>query len=241
MRTFASSVIQTTASVEPGSAIAEPGVAWTELVRVHFADGALKVEVGPSLLVLVIAILVPAALSYWIRKRSRVDGKSWEVVSAEIDLAGLGKVTLQPNNLNTSIAYQAWIELATRKVALPFDENHDSIIEVYNSWYQVFGRLRDLTKTIPAQQLRKDEATRKLVETLVKLLNCGLRPHLTRFQLEYRNWYETASKATPGTPLLEIQRSYPKYRELLDDMHRVNDGIVKYADWLKRIAGMKQA
>jgi hypothetical protein len=49
-----------------------------------------------------------------------------------------------PDTETRRIAHQAWVEIKSRKVGLPFEEGLDVIVEVYNSWYQLFGVLRDL-------------------------------------------------------------------------------------------------
>jgi hypothetical protein len=59
----------------------------------------------------------------------------WTVVEAEISLGNIGKIKIRPNHEVIQIAHKAWTELVTRKAALPFDQEHDLIIEVYNSWY----------------------------------------------------------------------------------------------------------
>src|SRR5690606_28950450 len=109
---------------------------------------------------------------YW--RRSVLSG--YEVVEAELEIASVGKIRIQPNHDNMQTAHSAWVELVTRKASLPFDEDHDVILEVYDSYYQLFSRLRDLTKAISARRLRKCADTKRLVEVMVRVLNQGLRP-----------------------------------------------------------------
>jgi hypothetical protein len=162
----------------------------------------------------------------------------YEVVEAELDLAKIGKVTLKPNHQNVQIAHQAWVELTTRKAALLFDEDHDVVVEVYDSYYQLFAHLRDLTKNIPAHKLRKCADTRKLVEIMIRVLNEGLRPHLTRWQARFRRWYNDALKASANSHKSpqEIQKQFPEYAALAKDLKQLQVDVVKYAQFLREIA-----
>jgi len=66
--------------------------------------------------------------------------------------------------------------------------------------------------------------------------NKGLRPHLTRWQARFRQWYGEALKKSPDKSPQEIQRDFPQYRELVEDLIRVNKQLVEYANFIKQIA-----
>ncbi len=211
---------------------------WGEMFKVEISEWGVLIGIGP-VLVVVVAVIIIAVVVVQIRRRGWKFWQKYEVVEGEIPIAGLGKVTIRPNHETMRIAYQAWIELATRKAALPLDEEHDVLVEVYDSWYEVFGILRDLVKEIPAYRLRHSEDAQNLVKVMVEVLNKGLRPHLTEWQAKFRKWYtgekdkEENAKLSPQ----EIQKRYAQYEELVKDVKRVNQIIVNYADWLRRIAG----
>src|SRR5205807_2700637 len=112
----------------------------------------------------------------------------------QVQLGGIGTVKIRPSYEDIQVAHQAWIELVTRKAALPFEERNDVIAEVYDSWYALFREMRNLTKTIPAERVRGSKDTQALVRLLVDALNHGLRPHLTKWQARFRRWYEQAEK-----------------------------------------------
>jgi hypothetical protein len=158
-------------------------------------------------------LLAIAAIWLWRWRR----GSSWKAVEVEIALGKVGKVKLTPNHETLRIAHQAWAELATRKAALPFEVDHDVIAEVYESWYVLFGELRALVKSVPAEQLSTGQPAARLVEVLVQALNEGLRPHLTRWQAKYRAWWEAESTKTEnhGIAPQELQRRYPEHDALL--------------------------
>src|SRR5205823_5879710 len=108
-----------------------------------------------------------------------------EQVELNIELGGIGKVKIKPNHETVQIAHRAWVELATRKAGLPFEPEDDVIVEIYNSWYQLFGEMRSLAKQVPAYKIRSDESTREAINLIVSALNRGLRPHLTRWQARF--------------------------------------------------------
>lgn len=210
---------------------------WNEIIKFEIKDWSFVLTIGPwLLLILVLGVII--YVIFFIKKYGLKFWERWDAVSAEISIGNIGTVTIQPNHDTINIAYKAWVELATRKAAIPFDEEHDVINEVYNSWYQLFERLRDLAKSIPAQQLRRNKDTKILVHIMVIVLNKGLRPHLTQWQAKYRRWYD--SEISKGDNLMktpqEIQKSYPLYNELISDLKRVNFALVKYANLLRKVA-----
>lgn len=163
--------------------------------------------------------------------------EKWDVVSAELSFANIGKVEIRPNHESVQIAHRAWVELATRKAGVPFDTEYDVVVEVYDSWYELFGRLRALARDCPAAKLRSDGDTRKLVFTLTSVLNHGMRPHLTRWQASFRRWYNAAiESASPDRSPQEVQREYPNYDELVSDLKEVQSGLQAYMRLLKQIS-----
>jgi len=210
---------------------------WSELFKLQFDNWGLTFQLGPVLLCLLV-LIGAAYVAFVLWRKGWKFWKGWEAVSAEIPIGNLGTVTIHPNHETVKIAYKAWIELATRKAALPFDEEHDVIVEVYDSWYQLFGRLRDLAKEIPAHQLRKNRDTQELIHVMVIVLNEGLRPHLTKWQAKFRRWYESECKKEESESLSpqEIQKKYSEYEALVKDLRSVNAAIVEYSKLLRKVA-----
>ena len=149
---------------------------------------------------------------------------------------GIGKVKIRPSYEDVQVAHKAWVELATRKAGLPFDEENDVIVEIYDSWYELFREMRNLAKQIPAEKVRARRDTRELIRILVGALDKGLRPHLTRWQAKFRRWYKTELGKYPDKSPQEIQKEYPEYQELVNDLRNVNEQLVQYTALIKRIA-----
>jgi hypothetical protein len=115
----------------------------------------------------------------------------------------------------------------------------DVIVEVYDSWYSMFGCIRQQIAEVPVEKLRnrQKEDIEKLIDISTKVLNEGLRPHLTRWQADYRSWYEneTLRDANKGKAPQQIQCNYCQYSELFKDMKLVNSKLIDFAEQLKVI------
>jgi hypothetical protein len=202
------------------------------ILKISYAR-SLVVEVGSFVLAIIGTVIVAIFLYRHFRKKT-----SWHPVEAEIPFFGIGKVKLQPGHDDIQIAHKAWVELATRKAGLPLDEENDTIVELYNSWYELFREMRNLAKQIPAEKIRKNKNTQELVRLLIDVLNKGLRPHLTRWQSRFRRWYDEAIKREENKDKThqEIQKEYPDYAALIADLKIVNGGLVRYTAFIKQVA-----
>jgi hypothetical protein len=207
---------------------------WRDLLHIRVTEAwGVEATVGIALFVAVLILFG----AYWIARflilRRRLH---FDVVEAELKLGGIGAVKIRPTYEDMQIAHKAWVELVTRKAALPFDEENDVIAEVYDSWYQLFGRMRDLIKDIPAQKLRSSGETQALVRVMVDALNKGLRPHLTKWQARFRRWYEAQLADQTGASPQSLQRGFPEYDALVKDLKDINQQILDYAGLLRRIS-----
>lgn len=149
------------------------------------------------------------------------------------------KVKLKANIEDKKIAHKIWTELITRKAALPFERDKDVITEVYDSWYSLFQCVREQIASIPVEKLngRQKNDVEKLIDISTKVLNEGLRPHLTEWQATYRAWFENAKaeSSNAGKSPQEIQRHFEQYEQLVSDLVSVNENLVLFADELKKI------
>lgn len=163
-----------------------------------------------------------------------------EISEAELGI-GSHKLTLKPNHADAQIAYQLWVEVSTRKIGLPIDLEHDVIAEVYDSWYEFFKVTRELIKSLPATKVRRSQSTQDLVHIAVEVLNEGLRPHLTTWQARFRRWYERAlsQDSTVESAPQDVQKRFPEYDELVNDLLVVNQRLIHYRTVLKTL-GMGQ-
>lgn len=149
------------------------------------------------------------------------------------------QIKIKTNSEDKKIAHRIWTELVTRKAALPFQRDKDVIIEVYDSWHTLFKCTREQISAIPVEKLsgREKADIEKLIDISTKVLNEGLRPHLTEWQAKYRVWYESAKAdcQDKGMSPQELQRTYPHYEQLVSDMENVNSKLQLFAEELKKI------
>lgn len=203
---------------------------WSEFISIKFfEDSFISIKLGPTLPIFIAVILIVI----FILKRKL---NNWDVEESNIKLGGLGDIKIKPDYNNIQIAHKAWAELSTRKAGLPFDEKDDVILEVYDSWYKLFGEMRDLIKQVPSEKIRKNKDTQELIRLLIDSLNMGLRPHLTKWQARFRSWYFRERDKHPDMCPQELQRLFPKYKELISELKEVNKQMVEYTEFIKKIA-----
>ena len=185
-------------------------------------DWSVSVNVAGWIIIICLFIVISLTAYQWWKTQLSV--KDFILDSSEFGI-GNAKLTFKPNRIDQQIAYAIWVELSTRKIGLEIDFEHDVIAEVYNSWYQFFSITRELIKEVPVEKLQS-ESTREIVKLSVQILNDGVRPHLTRWQARFRNWYEKNldDDADPQS----IQTQYPKYQELKSDLEKINHKLVAY-------------
>jgi hypothetical protein len=207
-------------------------MSWRDLFYVRIEEPfAVQLHIGwPLLLLLALSLALP-----WVPSvRRRV--QRWRADDMDVAFGGM-KIHVKRTSEVIHIAHAAWTEIVTRKAAIPFDPDHDLVAEVYDSWYALFGELRALTRSVPAEELRRSEDARDLVHLLEQVLNQGLRPHLTRYQSRFRRWFDhSTSEYDTERDGQMIQRGFPDYDALIADMSQVNDKMVRFAGDLRLLA-----
>lgn len=196
-----------------------------DLIRLYLdAKRSLVLQLSPWAGIPLVLLVV---LAWWRLRRRR-----FKLVKLDVSLGGIGTAEIRPTIEDVAIAHKIWTELVTRKAALPIDPEHDVIVEVYDSWYALFGRVRELVSQLPPDLVRDDPATKELIRIATESLNLGLRPHLTRWQARFRNWYAQQADALRVKTPQEVQREYPDYDALMADMRAVNQNLIQYASEL---------
>ncbi len=201
-----------------------------DLIKISFDCKRLVASFDISIWLVLITVLVIVFL--WVAG-SRL--RRYKLVKLNISLGKIGKAEFSPNEQDIQIAHKIWTELITRKAALPLDPEHDVLVEIYDSWYKLFGKVRELVSEVPSDLLRHEKSTQELVRISTATLNDGLRPHLTRWQAVFRNWYHSnQSKLDKLTPQ-QLQREFPDYDKLVSEMTDINKNLILYANELKKI------
>ena len=172
---------------------------------------------------------IPTAAWWTLRRRFRT-------TSVTIGLPfGLGSVTYDTTPADRVVAWKLYVQLVTRKAALPFDKDNDLIVETFDSLYELFGTARSLLSDLPPSEKVAHQGVATLV---IGVLNNGVRPLLTRWQADFRRWWDTAlgdANNHSKTPQ-EIQSEYPKYDQLVADLEKTNIELSKFAGQLVEVA-----
>jgi len=162
--------------------------------------------------------------------------KTYRVISVTVNLPfKLGNITYEPTEEDRIVAWKLYTQLKTRKAALIFDEDHDVIADVYDSLYELFPISRDLLMNLPLYEIERKPSIADLV---LRVQNDGLRPHLTKWQCDFRRWWDSAlenPENKDSTPQ-DIQKKYPRYEELIEELKEMNVELNRYAEDLLNIA-----
>lgn len=198
-------------------------MSWYEFIEwfQHILDGFLNSKICMPILSIVIVTII--FILYQNRKRTKYIGIS--------DISAFN-ITIKVNMKNIDIAYMMFVQLITRKIGIKFDEDYDVIVEVYDSWYSAFQAIRELLMNI-----RPIPNNKELIDVGNKVLNIGMRPHLTKWQAKFRKWYTHESKKEGSADLTpqEIQRMYPEYDELIFDLKKSQEQILELIEKLEKI------
>lgn len=157
--------------------------------------------------------------------------KSIEISETVIGI-GKSSIKIKCDKRVQGIAHKIWIELKTRKIGIMFEEDQDVITEVYDSWYEAFKIIRKQLEEIPEERIGD---AKELIDIVLKVLNDGLRPHLTKWQAKYRAWYKKEKEKNQNMTPQEIQKMYPEYQELVSDLKKTNEIMINFSRELRKI------
>ena len=197
-----------------------------ELIEIVYDDGMIDASISVVVVLVAIAIIVVVA---WVVARGLPWSPRLRPVQVTIPFGPWGTLTLERNDDIVRLAHEAWVEISTRKCGLPFDRDHDVIVEVYDSYYALFGELRRIARSVPAETLRTSTDARLLVDILVSAANDGLRPHLTTYQARFRSWYSAERVDRAADEPQRVQRDYANYDRLVSDIEIVQQRMTAFA------------
>lgn len=69
-----------------------------------------------------------------------------------------------------------------------------------------------------------------------RVLNEGLRPHLTKWQAKFRHWYNEEIKKQNNKTPQEVQQGYKDYALVIEDIKKTNEILINYNNLMKKIA-----
>lgn len=201
-----------------------------EIINVEFESFAVLL-IRINWLILLLSMFLIIGICFIINKIKLL---SSSVTIEETNLGiGSNTVKLTCNKKDKEIAYKIWIEMSTRKIGIPFDEDNDVISEVYDSWYDFFKITREHLKELPEAKFAKSE---KLIKLTKETLNENMRDHLTKWQARYRKWYANEMLKNNTDDPQTIQKQYPHYEELVKDLICVNNRMIYLMKKMEEIA-----
>lgn len=203
-------------------------------------DAAWTLHLSISAWLIIALIVALVLLIVWQWQAGGFSFRKFELDQAEIGV-GKNKFSFRPNLTDRQVAYEIWVELSTRKIGLEIDLKDDVVAEIYDSWYSFFDVTRELIKGVPVSKIRRD-GTQAIIKLSIAVLNEGLRPHLTKWQARYRQWYNRQLKhyeSLTDDKIIdpqEIQKNFPQYDELSADLLRVNKALMLYREKMRELA-----
>lgn len=160
-----------------------------------------------------------------------------EYKPAQITLSlpfGLGNIVYKATDQDRILAWKMYVQLKTRKAALTFDEEFDLIAKVHDSLGNIFPITRDLLSDVCPD---RGEPQRNIADFVLRVLNDGIRPHLTQWHAAFRNWWDEAMALPENRNKMpqDLQKEYPQYCELVSDLKRMNEELAKYSKELLEV------
>lgn len=203
-------------------------------LKFNYTEPSVKLTSDWIFLIFTLVLIIIGYFVYKWLKRNK-----YPLIEMEVEISGSPKLKFKAkrDDSNIYIANRIYIELVTRKGALPIDEENDVIFEIYNSWYKLFGIIRDEVKNVLGHYLQSHYPTTALIGLTTNILNNGLRPHLTKYQAEFRKWYtnEIEKESSKDLSPQQIQKKYKSYSELIEDMKSVNQVLIDYSEQLDKL------
>jgi hypothetical protein len=197
-------------------------------VNMDWWPPVLEIQVNwLGLVVSIVFFILLIMLIKWLMKKNH-----YRLNSMELSLPMGMSISIERNEATLYIANRIYVELMTRKAALVFDPDHDHLIEVYDSLYVLFKTIREELKNIPGGYLKGYPTSQELLSLGITILNMGLRPHLTQYQARYRTWYAIEQPKYPELSPQLLQKKYPNYEALVEDLQIVN---VQISAWAKEL------
>ena len=121
--------------------------------------------------------------------------------------------------------------LNTKRSLFAIDLDNDNLAEVIDSYYEIYKWLRgqfELYDSDTKSKVYKD------LNNMLALLNY----FLTRYQSNYRLWYEhILDEKYTDKDIAELQKSYRHYEEMSVDIKKLNEAMLKYAETYKIESG----
>lgn len=132
------------------------------------------------------------------------------------------------------LAWNIFCELQTRVGIIDFNEEEDIISICFESWYSLFKVVREQLKElkVPIKKSKSMES-KNLDQILLSLLNDHMRPFLRKWHFNFKSYWE--KNYGKGKNPIEIQKSFPKYSDLIKDILIMEKKLKEILNALEKI------
>ena len=180
-------------------------------------------------------VLVAVSLGFFLGKRDSFgwlrDQYDLRYSTSEVSLGLLGaNFSFSIKSSDKNSAWKILNQIETRIGAVKFNEEYDSFIHTNSSLYVLFTLVRDEISKIPFEKFVKDE---EMVSFYHQILNEGIRPYLSKWHIQIEHFHE--QHKNDGKSILEIEKQYPRRKELLKDIEALNQRMKEVTNKLKEI------
>ena len=160
-------------------------------------------------------------------------------VSVKLQLPYVGGVegTWQPDEREREAAWEMYVELVTRIAVVELRPGEGLVREALTSLYSLFETTRAiLRKYGPVVAKPKGEGDLSFGSLAVIILNGVLRPLLARWHPLLQ---EHEARRPEGVSARAHERAWEHERELREELGRVREALVDYANVLAEVAGVE--
>ncbi len=146
---------------------------------------------------------------------------------------GIGKLDLEPNEVEQRSAWTLYVELMTRVAIQPLDKDSGLLRDALNSLYTLFKLTRNVLCTAGPEVANGPQS---LGPVAIEVLNKGLRPFMAKWHPRLLV-YEAA--CPEDVNLVDHERHWEDYGEMRQELEDLQNRMREYADMLAKIAGAK--
>lgn len=159
--------------------------------------------------------------------------RKWAFRVEKLNIGGFNVLFDNPNQL---FIRQIKTFLDTKRTVFKVDFEHDNFCETLDSYFAIYGFVRDEIKILGniAKKKKNKINKRNQTERLYYLANemiKELNTFLTKHQNNYRRWYKYMEKSDEKNfylePIGELQKNYGNYNELCNDFELLNNFFVE--------------
>ncbi len=137
----------------------------------------------------------------------------------------INNVTLKADYKVFELIYKICVEMENRTITKQINEDFDSIEDIYNSRHNFFCFVRENIKEFPIEEYSKYKET---ISYINSMLNDVLRPHLTKYQKNFRWRLENNKPLYKNLSAIEIEKLYPFHAQIIAELKSTNEKLNEY-------------